>query len=652
MKCAWTIPAALLLNAWARAAAPDAALEDLESLLSKPVYAASKYAEDAAAAAASVTVLTAGDIRAFGWRTLSEVLAGARGVATRDDRLYTYLGVRGFAPPGDYSSRVLLMIDGMRINENLYDSAVAGREFPIGVEMIERVELIAGPGSALYGSNAILAVVNVITKTHAELGGGGVTLGLAAQQARLLSLRQSTRLYGGTLVLAARVERRPGGDQQYAEYASADNPLGRVSGRDSERDRKLYLKWSAGPWNAAFIASDRVRDVPTGAYEVDFGAPALNVDRYVFGDLQWQADLAPGSRAYVRATVARYTYTSLSYYDGQVFSNDAAGQWISSEARWHYDGWRGHRLVLGVEGQRNLSQRQDAGYEDPALAEGTLRARSSGGRYALFANDDWTLLPNWRLGLGLRGDRLLNGQHQVTPRASLVWTPAPGLHLKLLQGRAFREPNAYESQYSDGVTVVANPNLGVERLSARELALDWRVAPQLRVAASLYRYRIRGLITVAENSEQNLLQYNNGGAALARGAELELDHVASNGWRTRVSWSGQRTRDALTHATLPNSPRSTSKLHVTGPLPGTSLRAGLDLQRIGQRLTERGEPPPAHTLANLTLQWLPSGQPWSASFTLYDLGNARPGDPAGAEHRQTVIEQDGRRWALQIDLGF
>ena len=93
--------------------AGDAA--DLEALLNQPVYAASKFAQDAAVAPAAVTVLTAGDIRAFGWRTIAEVLNGVRGVYFRYDRNYNYVGVRGLGRPGDFSSRLLVLVDGMRV---------------------------------------------------------------------------------------------------------------------------------------------------------------------------------------------------------------------------------------------------------------------------------------------------------------------------------------------------------------------------------------------------------------------------------------------------------------------------------------------------------------------------------------------------------
>src|SRR5205814_525609 len=87
------------------------------------------------------------------------------------DRNYTYVGVRGFQRPGDYNSRVLVLVDGHRLNDPIYDEAYVGTEFPIGIELIDRVELIRGPSSSLYGTNAFFAVINVVTKKGTAVKG-------------------------------------------------------------------------------------------------------------------------------------------------------------------------------------------------------------------------------------------------------------------------------------------------------------------------------------------------------------------------------------------------------------------------------------------------------------------------------------------------
>ena len=139
-------------------------LEQLADLPIDSVFSASMYTQKVTEAPSSVTIITANEIRGFGHRTLADVLRTVRGFYVTYDRNYSYLGVRGFSRPGDYNARVLLQMDGHRLNDNVFGSALLGTEFPLDVDLIERIEIIRGPSSALYGTSAFFAVINVITK--------------------------------------------------------------------------------------------------------------------------------------------------------------------------------------------------------------------------------------------------------------------------------------------------------------------------------------------------------------------------------------------------------------------------------------------------------------------------------------------------------
>ncbi len=143
----------------------------------RTVYSASMRTQTLAEAPASVTIITADEIQKYGYRTLADILKSVRGFYVSYDRNYDYLGIRGFSRTGDYNSRVLLMVDGHRINDNVYDSAAIGTEFILDVDLIDRVEIVRGPASALYGSNAFFGVINVITRSGAQLKGGEVAAG-------------------------------------------------------------------------------------------------------------------------------------------------------------------------------------------------------------------------------------------------------------------------------------------------------------------------------------------------------------------------------------------------------------------------------------------------------------------------------------------
>ena len=626
---------------------------DLEALLNQPVYAASKFAQNAAVAPAAVTVLTAGDIRAYGWRTLAEVLNAVRGVYFRYDRTYNFVGVRGLARPGDYSSRLLMLIDGMRVNDNIYDQAGVGREFPLDVNLIERVEFIPGPGSALYGSNAVLGVVNIVTRSRAAMLGTSASVEFGSAASRLVSVSAGREIGEARLLVSAKAEVRPGSRLYYPAYDDLASNGGVTDDADRETDRKLFVKWALGELSATGLLSERQKLIPTGAFDTVFPSRGTyGIDRYAFSDLQWQHKIDAEQELYLRATLAQYQYVGNFDYgppDGALLLRQQ-GRWLGAEGRWLYSAWQGQRLVLGLEAQRNLMQRQRAGFES-AAGGSTTDVDERSHRIGVFFNDEITLRANVHAVIGARFDRKLNGEHGTTPRFALVWEAAPGLVVKLLDGRAYREPNAFESEYFDN-TALANPALRSETLRASELALDWRALPNLRLAGSWYRYKVNNLIEQQVDAASGSLIFNNVGAARSQGIELEADYVDTSGWRARGSWAQQTTRDAESGAQLSNSPTTLGKLHVSVPMPAVHARLGAEWQYQGERLTLTQARLAGHALTNFTLQIAPPGSKLALSASLYNAFDKNYADPAGPDLRQDSVAQDGRQWRVQLTLQF
>jgi len=121
----------------------DKSLEDLMSVEVGTVFGAARREQRVTEAPSSVTIVTAEDIRTFGWRTLAEVLGSVRGFYVTNDRNYTYVGVRGFGRPSDYNNRVLVLVNGHRYNDNVYDQALIGNEFPVDLALVEQPDLEA-----------------------------------------------------------------------------------------------------------------------------------------------------------------------------------------------------------------------------------------------------------------------------------------------------------------------------------------------------------------------------------------------------------------------------------------------------------------------------------------------------------------------------
>jgi outer membrane receptor for ferrienterochelin and colicins len=153
---------------------PDLYEMPIESLLDIEVYSASKFTQKKSDAPTAVTVITAQNIKDYGYRTVADIVQSVRGVYVDNDRNYSSAGTRGFSISGDPNTRILVLLDGYRLNDATYDQGPLGTDFPVDVDLIERVEYLPGAGSAIYGNNAFFGVINVITKSGKDYKGKGV----------------------------------------------------------------------------------------------------------------------------------------------------------------------------------------------------------------------------------------------------------------------------------------------------------------------------------------------------------------------------------------------------------------------------------------------------------------------------------------------
>src|ERR1700694_5412928 len=179
----------------------------LDELLATPIKTAAKYEQTLSSVAASVTVITGEEIERYGWTSLPEVLQSIPGFYVTYDRVYTYIGVRGIGRPTDFNTRIMVLRNGIVLNGELL-----GAPMPeIDAATIERIEIMRGPGSALYGSEAMLAVINIITKSADEIDGVGGSVMYGSQQNEGGTVRIGKTLSNGLRVTASGSWRRSRG---------------------------------------------------------------------------------------------------------------------------------------------------------------------------------------------------------------------------------------------------------------------------------------------------------------------------------------------------------------------------------------------------------------------------------------------------------
>ena len=261
----------------------EMSLDELLAVKVQTVTSAAKYAQPTALAPAAVTIVTDRDIQLNGYRNLAEILGGVRGFYTSYDRNYHYLGIRGFSRPGDYNSRVLLLIDGHRVNDVVFDGAPIGNDGYLDVDVIDRVEVVRGPGSAVYGSSAFFGVVNVITRRGRDLKGAEAALTVGAFDTYQGRFSYGQQLTNGVEFLLSGTVRESDGHQRL------DFPAGQAAGLDGEVGKSLFAKLGVPGLELTGGFETRTKQIPTGAYGTDFGPPGtLARDDRAFADLKVQ----------------------------------------------------------------------------------------------------------------------------------------------------------------------------------------------------------------------------------------------------------------------------------------------------------------------------------------------------------------------------
>lgn len=628
--------------------AGDLASLSLEQLLDVKIVGASKYEQKQSEVAAAVSVITRQEIKAFGWRTLGEALASLPGVHSSYDRQYSYVGIRGFGLPGDYNTRALVTVNGNRVNYPGVDLGPVGRDLPLDMDLIERIEFIPGPGGAVYGQNAMFGVINLITRRGADVDGTE----LSASSQRPQALREGRvswgkRLDNGVDLLVSASALRARGEDRFFDFGAA-GVTGVAKGMDGEHDREFFARLARGAWSFEFMHGDHRKDDPTGAYLSDPLVPGqYQGDRYDLAQLHYEDSFAADTlRVSARLFMGRELYTStLSYATPYTFP--APSDWRGAELRLLSTALAGHKLMLGLELQDNA--RTDQAINDVATPANNILIPGSGYRVGVYAQDEWQLAESLSATLGLRVDRNNVTGSRASPRAALIWQASPETTLKALYGRAHRAPNVYERDYFDGVAQVANPALKGESVDTLEIVADHRIGRDLTLRASAYQWNMKDLIALGIDPASSLAQYKSGEAVKARGLELSADKTWATGARLRGSVSFQNVAYA-SGAGLPNSPKLLGKLNLSAPLPMAGLHAGYELHYDSKRLSLDGSRLGGYALSNLTLSTDALAKGLTLSLSVQNLFDKRYAHPGADSNWQNALEQDGR--SVRLMLGY
>jgi outer membrane receptor for ferrienterochelin and colicins len=626
----------------------DVPLEDLKHV---QVYSASMYLQESREAPASVTIVTRDQIRRFGYRTLTEILGSVRGFYITYDRNYSYVGVRGFSRPGDYNSRILLLLNGHRLNDNVYDEALVGSEFQIDVSLIDRVEIVRGPSSSLYGTSAFFAVVNVVTRQAREISGVEV-----AASAGGFNSYEGRATYGGPhhgvdVLLSGSIYESAGPSQLFfPAFNSPATNFGMADHADGDSAKNLFSSFKFGHFTLEAVGSMREKGIPTASFGTTFDDSRSHTeDDRGYVDLLYQRTFASQTDLTVRTFYDHANYHGVYAYTGSpdpVLNQDLdRGDWVGVSSSVTRTFWQRHKVTGGADLRVDL--RADQLNYDPQPFALRLDDRRHSHEIGVFLQDEFAITHALVINAGLRCDYYQTFGATANPRLALIYSPVKKTTLKLIYGQAFRAPNNFELYYSDSVSQEANPGLHPEKIQATELVWEQDLGSRYRFIADSFLNRISSLINEESDSTNGMSVFQNLGRAQSRGLEMEVAGKTKRGIEGKISYTLQRTVDASTEVSLTNSPEHLAKAIFVVPVR-QAMFLGLEGQYMSSRSTLDGPRVNGFAVANATLTSREFGGGFRIAGSIYNMFNRRYSDPVGNEIVLSQVRENGRDFRIKI----
>ncbi|HSA24258.1 MAG TPA: TonB-dependent receptor, partial [Myxococcota bacterium] len=591
--------------------APDARVVVEATLqIVEDVAAASRLQESVRDAPASVSLIPRRELEAFGFSSAADALTGQRGVYLTDDGTYKSIGLRGYSPFGQYGNRLLVQLDGHSLNDDWIGSSYIGFDLLSDLGAVERLELIRGPGSALYGTGAFFGVLNLVSpqRTREEYVSGGFglvgpgTLRGRATGSASLGEEAGFWLSAGGLYGQGQDYRSP------ARVGSAEAPDGVAHGMGEAVAASALGKVFWRDLTLQFYHHLRDKQVPSASFGTIFGDTRTHSDdARSFVELRYEPRFGETFQLLGRLSYDHYGYDGAFAYDDPdagLAREFYRGDWTTLELRGLVTPGYGLRLtvggafeqhfanpgvgVYGATGEvyyRELHPFQTfAGYLVLDYAPLDWLALSAGARF------DGSLLSDLPDEAGGVEDRFL---YSVNPRLAVIFKPGADDTLKLMAGTAFRAPSIYELTYWDGgLTQVQSPGLEPEGIYTGELEYTRRLPAGFSITAAVFLNYIQELIAQRGSGDESdpLYYVNQDEAVWTLGGELELRREFREGWMLGLQYSYQRTRvdGLLDGAELPNSPEHLAGVRAVVPLAGRYLQLATRLAVEAGRLDRQG----------------------------------------------------------------
>jgi outer membrane receptor for ferrienterochelin and colicin len=656
---------------------------DLQLVGNDSVEAASRAAESIDDAPASVSLVTSPELRAMRYPTVAEALRGVRGVFVSDDRGYKSVGFRGFGRPGDYGNRVLVLIDGQPTNDNWLWSSYVGYDLRTDLEDVERIEVVRGPGSILYGTGAFSGVINLVmagpdSPDGREVGVSVADDGVARTRARVT--QHFTKDSGIWTSVAA--GRGQGRDIFVREYVPDGPPsvngtargvdgfqVGTISGR-------VWWKSLSAQWHL----NHHDKQLPGGQFIATFGDQRTHqADTRAFLEAKLEPKISDQLESLTRAHANVYAYRAAFARmpaDGGVERDTFDGIWVGAEQRVVWKPVSLLRVTLGGEFQDHLKAHETGRDESTTITDDDHPFTLVAG----YGIADISPTNALKVSAGARFDSYSTFGASLNPRIAVIVKPYEAGNIKILAGKAFRAPGIYELFNVSGGGQRQSSGLKPENLYSAELEYSHRFSRTVVGIVSTYAHYIENLIALRDLPDATptapSYAYGNTGAPVGTlGGETELRREWKEGWMVSASYSFQKSRylrsgslgdfigfkRATDLREVPNSPSHLASIKGGVPILGRALmlmnRISIEGPRP-DRNDREGPDQPAQRDTPPAVLWdiVFSGAEarWGLSYALgvYNAFDTRWSVPVSAEFRQTTMPQNGRTFLASGGITF
>ncbi len=646
---------------------------------------------------AVATVITAEDIKAMGSADLNQVLETVPGLHVSQSQqgnqpIYSIRGIFTL-----FNAQVLVMVNGVPITHGFLGSrGNLWGGFPL--EHVARIEVIRGPGSALYGAEALSGVINIITKSAQEIAGTELGLRSGSFASHDAWVQHGGKLGAMDLAAYLRVGGSDGSEKTIARDGQtlldglfgtqASLAPGPISSRYKALDARIDLAWEQ--WQLRAGHQGRY-DVGVGAGLADTLDPEGEADLEDFNlDLTWDAPQLTqnwGVKAQLSYLERVQTVNNLHLFPPGAFGGNFPEGLIGRPDHWErqtrmdltaqYTGLERHHVRVGTgyhyDDLYQIEERKNfvfvtipgVGSVPVPLVTGITTATEANGLFFItpqargssyvYVQDEWDFAPDWHLTAGVRYDYYDDFGGTTNPRLALVWDTRYDLTSKLLFGRAFRAPSFVELYTINNPVALGNPNLRPETIDMLELAFIWQASPDLRVWLNLFQYQFDDLLIQAANADPatgNTAQ--NFGSQRGSGLELEASWKVDDQLRLAGNYAYQQATDETTDSDAGNAPQQQLYLRADWRfMPDWHL--GGQLNWVADRKRPANDTRPEledYTTVDLTLRtdrWRAQG--WEAAVSvrnLFDVDAFEPTTGAAALNIPGDLPSPGRSAYLEL----